>query len=52
MDETQSERREHTGRQENETPLKERRRDRRDGPPLFAYQGPERRSGRDRRASS
>jgi hypothetical protein len=29
-----------------------RRRDRRDSDPLFAYQGPERRSGRDRRAAN
>ena len=52
MENMESERREQAARQDNENPLKERRRDRRDGPPLFAYQGPERRSGRDRRASS
>ena len=54
MEQMQSDRDEQNAEQEIEieSSLQPRRGDRRDGDALFAYQGPERRSGRDRRASA
>ena len=41
-----------TNQPAKDTPLKQRRTDRRDEIALFRYEGPERRSGRDRRQSA